>query len=133
MLDLKFVRDNTEKVAQALVNRHAKVDLKEFKELDQQRRVLLQEVEADKSQRNTVSAEISKMKRNGEDASEKIAAMRTLGDKIAEVDKKVKDVEERLHAVMLTIPNMPAPDVPVGKDDSENPEIRKWEIGRAHV
>ena len=61
MLDLKFVRDNTEKVAQALKNRHAKVDLEEFKKLDQERRSLLQEVEADKSQRNTVSAEISQM------------------------------------------------------------------------
>ena len=71
MLDLKFVRDNTEKVAQALKNRHAKVDLEEFKALDQERRSLLQEVEADKSQRNTVSAEISQMKRNGEDATEK--------------------------------------------------------------
>ena len=126
MLDLKFVRDNTEKVAQALKNRHAKVDLEEFKKLDQERRSLLQEVEADKSQRNTVSAEISQMKRNGEDATEKITAMRALGDKIAEADKKVKDVEARLQAVMLTIPNMPAADVPVGKDDTENPEVRKW-------
>lgn len=69
-------------------NRHAKVDLEEFKALDQERRSLLQEVEADKSQRNTVSAEISQMKRNGEDATEKITAMRALGDKIAEADKR---------------------------------------------
>lgn len=126
MLDLKFVRDNTEKVEQMLKNRHAKVDLVEFKQLDAKRRTLIQEVEADKSQRNTVSAEISQMKRNGEDATEKITAMRALGDKIAATDKELKEVEERLHAVMLTIPNMPAADVPVGKDDTENPEIRKW-------
>lgn len=126
MLDLKFVRDNTEKVEQMLKNRHAKVDLVEFKQLDAKRRTLIQEVEADKSQRNTVSAEISQMKRNGEDATEKITAMRALGDKISATDKELKEVEERLHAVMLTIPNMPAADVPVGKDDTENPEIRKW-------
>lgn len=126
MLDLKFVRDNTEKVEQMLKNRHAKVDLVEFKQLDADRRTLIQEVEADKSQRNTVSAEISQMKRNGEDAADKITAMRALGEKISATDKKLKEVEERLHAVMLTIPNMPAADVPVGKDDTENPEIRKW-------
>lgn len=126
MLDLKFVRDNTEKVEQMLKNRHAKVDLVEFKQLDAKRRTLIQEVEADKSQRNTVSTEISQMKRNGEDATEKITAMRALGDKISATDKELKEVEERLHAVMLTIPNMPAADVPVGKDDTENPEIRKW-------
>lgn len=126
MLDLKFVRDNTEKVEQMLKNRHAKVDLVEFKQLDADRRTLIQEVEADKSQRNTVSAEISQMKRNGEDATDKITAMRALGEKISATDKKLKEVEERLHAVMLTIPNMPAADVPVGKDDTENPEIRKW-------
>ena len=126
MLDLKFVREHTDEVIEALKNRHTEVDMDAFKKLDQQRRDLLQEVEADKSLRNSVSAEISKMKRNGEDASEKIAAMRELGDKIAEGDKKLKDVETRLHDIMLTIPNMPAPDVPIGKDDSENPEVRKW-------
>ena len=126
MLDLKFVRENTDKVIQAIKNRQSKMDLDEFKQLDQERRDLLQEVEADKSQRNTVSAQISKMKKNGEDATEKILAMRALGDKISEGDKKLKDVESRLHAIMLTIPNMPAADVPVGKDDSENPEVRKW-------
>ncbi|MCD2434573.1 serine--tRNA ligase [Acidaminococcus sp. NSJ-142] len=126
MLDLKFVRENTDKVLQAIKNRQSKMDLDEFKQLDQERRDLLQEVEADKSQRNTVSAQISQMKKNGEDATEKILAMRALGDKISEGDKKLKDVESRLHAIMLTIPNMPAADVPVGKDDSENPEVRKW-------
>jgi seryl-tRNA synthetase len=126
MLDLKFVREHTDEVIEALKNRHTEVDMDAFKKLDQQRRDLLQEVEADKSLRNSVSTEISKMKKNGEDASEKIAAMRELGDKIAEGDKKLKDVETRLHDIMLTIPNMPAPDVPIGKDDSENPEVRKW-------
>lgn len=126
MLDLKFVRDNTEAVAQALQNRHAKVDLEEFKKLDARRRELIQEVEADKSTRNAVSGEISQLKRKGEDATEKIAAMRALGDKIDAADAQLKEVEERLQAVMFTIPNMPAPDVPVGKDDTENPEVRKW-------
>lgn len=126
MLDLKFVRENLDKVAEAMKNRHTEVDLDEFRKLDQERRDLLQEVEADKSLRNSVSAEISKMKKNGEDASEKILSMRTLGDKIAETDKKLKEVEQGLRDIMLTIPNMPDASVPVGKDDTENPEVRKW-------
>ena len=126
MLDLKFVRENLDKVAEALKNRHTEVDLDAFRKLDQERRDLLQEVEADKSLRNSVSAEISKMKKNGEDASEKILSMRTLGDKIAETDKKLKEVEQGLRDIMLTIPNMPDASVPVGKDDTENPEVRKW-------
>ena len=52
--------------------------------------------------------------------------MRTLGDKIAETDKKLKEVEQGLRDIMLTIPNMPDASVPVGKDDTENPEVRKW-------
>lgn len=126
MLDLKFVRENLDKVAEAMKNRHTEVDLDAFRKLDQERRDLLQEVEADKSMRNSVSAEISKMKKNGEDASEKILSMRTLGDKIAETDKKLKEVEQGLRDIMLTIPNMPDASVPVGKDDTENPEVRKW-------
>lgn len=126
MLDLKFVRENLDKVAEAMKNRHTEVDLDAFRKLDQERRDLLQEVEADKSMRNSVSAEISKMKKNGEDVSEKILSMRTLGDKIAETDKKLKEVEQGLRDIMLTIPNMPDASVPVGKDDTENPEVRKW-------
>lgn len=126
MLDLKFVRENLDKVAEAMKNRHTEVDLDAFRKLDQERRDLLQEVEADKSMRNSVSAEISKMKKNGEDASEKILSMRILGDKIAETDKKLKEVEQGLRDIMLTIPNMPDASVPVGKDDTENPEVRKW-------
>lgn len=126
MLDLKFVRENLDKVAEAMKNRHTEVDLDAFRKLDQERRDLLQEVEVDKSMRNSVSAEISKMKKNGEDASEKILSMRTLGDKIAETDKKLKEVEQGLRDIMLTIPNMPDASVPVGKDDTENPEVRKW-------
>lgn len=126
MLDLKFVRENLDKVAEAMKNRHTEVDLDAFRKLDQERRDLLQEVEAGKSMRNSVSAEISKMKKNGEDASEKILSMRTLGDKIAETDKKLKEVEQGLRDIMLTIPNMPDASVPVGKDDTENPEVRKW-------
>ena len=126
MLDMKFVRENPDKVMQAVANRNGKLDLTEFLELDKKRRELTQQVEALKKERNTASQEIGKLKKAGADATEQMAAVRALGDKIAEDDKELKEIEERLKAILLTIPNMPAEDVPIGKDDPCNPVVRTW-------
>ena len=109
-----------------LKNRCNPLNLDDFEGLDKKRRELLQESEALKSQRNTVSKEISVMKKNKEDAEAKILEMRAVGAKISELDKELKDVEAQLRDIMLHIPNMPREDVPIGKDDTENPEVRKW-------
>ena len=109
-----------------LKNRCNPLNLDDFEGLDKKRRDLLQESEALKSQRNTVSKEISVMKKNKEDAEAKILEMRAVGAKISELDKELKDVEAQLRDIMLHIPNMPREDVPIGKDDTENPEVRKW-------
>ena len=66
------------------------------------------------------------MKKNKEDATARIAEMREVGQKISALDAELKDVETRLRDIMLHIPNMPKADVPIGKDDTENPEVRKW-------
>lgn len=126
MLDMKFVRENVDKVVQAMKNRNMDRNLDDFVELEKRRRELLQVVEADKSQRNSASQAISKMKKAGENADEQIAAMRALGDKIAVDDKELKEVEEKLKAIMYEIPNMPAEDVPVGTSDVDNPVVRTW-------
>ncbi len=126
MLDIKFIREHTEEVRQNLKNRHAQVDLDALLEADARRRELLGQVEAMKNRRNDVTKEISVLKRNKENADEKIAAMKELGDEIAVLDGKVKEAEEQMLAVQLMIPNMCHPSVPVGNDDSDNPEIRKW-------
>lgn len=126
MLDIKFIREHTEEVRQNLKNRHAQVDLDALLEADARRRELLGQVEAMKNRRNDVTKEISVLKRNKENADEKIAAMKELGDEIAVLDCKVKEAEEQMLAVQLMIPNMCHPSVPVGNDDSDNPEVRKW-------
>ena len=126
MLDIKFIREHTEEVRQNLKNRHAQVDLDALLEADARRRELLGQVEAMKNRRNDVTKEISVLKRNKENADEKIAAMKELGDEIAVLDGKVKEAEEPMLAVQLMIPNMCHPSVPVGNDDSDNPEVRKW-------
>lgn len=126
MLDIKFIREHTEEVRQNLKNRHAQVDLDALLEADARRRELLGQVEAMKNRRNDVTKEISVLKRDKENADEKIAAMKELGDEIAVLDGKVKEAEEQMLAVQLMIPNMCHPSVPVGNDDSDNPEVRKW-------
>lgn len=114
----------SEKVEQAMKNRNMDKNLDEFLALEKKRREVLQQVEADKSQRNAASGAISQMKKAGENADEQIKAMRELGEKIAADDKVLKETEASLKEILLTIPNMPADDVPVGKDENDNPVIR---------
>ena len=143
MLDMKFVRDNLDLVRTMLKNRNNSLNLDNFAELEQKRRALLNEVEQLKTQRNSTSKKIGAMKKVGEDTAAISAEMRAVGDKISALDNELKTVEENLRDILLHIPNIPKDDVPVGKDDSENPEIRRngtprtfdftpkahWEIG----
>ncbi|MBQ1621747.1 MAG: serine--tRNA ligase, partial [Selenomonas sp.] len=126
MLDIKFVREHLGEVRQMLKNRCNPLNLDDFEMLDKKRRELLNQTETLKSERNAVSKEISVMKKNKEDATARIAEMREVGQKISALDAELKDVEARLRDIMLHIPNMPKADVPIGKDDTENPEVRKW-------
>lgn len=123
---MKFVRENPELVMDAMRKRNANVNLDEFLELEKKRRELTLQVEALKSQRNAASQEIGKMKKDGENADAQMAEVRALGDKIAEDDKELKDIEARLKEILMTIPNMPAADTPVGSSDADNPVVRTW-------
>lgn len=126
MLDLRFVRENLELVQQNLDNRHTSGDLKEFATLYDARKELIQEVEQLKAQRNAVTAEISVLKRNKENADDKIAEMKKVGDRIAELDNQVRDTESKLENIALMLPNMCDASVPVGADENDNPEQRRW-------
>ena len=126
MLDIKFVRDNTELVQQALINRGTNLDLNEFLELEKKRRAVLLEVEALKSKRNTVSQQISVMKKNKENADDLIVEMRSVGDDIAKLDVEVKEIETALAEIVMNIPNVPNAAVPVGKNEDDNVELRTW-------
>ncbi|SDZ88325.1 seryl-tRNA synthetase [Selenomonas ruminantium] len=126
VLDIKFVREHLDEVKQMLKNRCNPLNLDDFSSLEQERRSLLQQTETLKAERNEVSKVISQMKKNKENADDKIAEMRAVGEKISALDAQLKDVEEKLRDILLHIPNMPKADVPIGKDDTENPEVRKW-------
>lgn len=126
MLDLRFVRENLEAVQQNLDNRHTTGDLENFAKLYDLRKDLIQEVEQLKAQRNSVTAEISALKRNKENADDKIAEMQKVGDKIAELDGKIRETESSLQNIALMLPNMCDASIPVGEDENDNPEMRRW-------
>lgn len=131
MLDLKFVRENVETVQENLDRRHTTGDLASFVKFYDERRAIIQEVEQLKAVRNAVTAEISQLKRNKEDADDKIAEMQRVGDEIGALDNKLREVETELQQVALMLPNMCDASVPVGADENENIEQRRWGTPRS--
>lgn len=129
MLDIKFVRENPDLVDKACESRqNAHWDREKFFELDEERRSVIAEVESLQAERNAVSKQIGLLMREGkkeeaEAAKEQVAANK---DRIAELDQRRGEVEEELTDLVAAIPNIPDASVPYGKDDSDNPEVRKW-------
>ena len=127
MLDLKRIRNELDALKEAMKRRgEEEVDLDAVVALDEQRRQLLQEVEAMKSEQNAVSKEIPRMKKAGEDTLAIMERMKALSGQIKELDGQVTAVEEKLEAMLLRIPNVPHPDVPLGETDEDNVEVRTW-------
>lgn len=127
MLDLKFLRANFEEVKAKLQHRGEDLtDLGKFEELDRTRRELILEVEQLKSKRNEVSQQVAVLKREKQDADHLIVEMKEVGDKIKGLDDQLRDVEETLEKLLLSIPNIPHESVPVGETEDDNVEIRKW-------
>ena len=127
MLDLKRIRTELDALKEAMKRRgEEEVDLDAVVALDEQRRKLLQEVEAMKSEQNAVSKEIPRMKKAGEDTLAIMERMKALSGQIKELDGQVTAVEEKLEAMLLRIPNVPHPDVPLGETDEDNVEVRTW-------
>ena len=126
MLDLKFMRENKEQVEKWLKQRGSDLTLDEFTKLDEERREILGEVEALKNKRNNESAEIARLKKAKEDASELIKAMGEVSAKIKELDEKLAEVDEKIKYIQMTIPNKLSETTPIGKDEDENVEIRRW-------
>jgi seryl-tRNA synthetase len=126
MLDLRFVRENTEAVTAGLARRGMRLDLSEFLALDAKRRTAQQEIETLRRKRNEVSEEIGRLKKAGQPAEEKVAEMRAVGDTIAALENSTREVEEAQRNILLTIPNLPHVSVPDGKDENDNKEIRRW-------
>ncbi len=125
MLDIKFIREKTAEVADALRKRGADTEiLDKLLEMENQRRGLLKIIEEHRERRNKISEEIGKLKKQGEDVSGILAEAKDISDKIAEKDERLRQLEVQTEQELLLIPNIPHKTVPVGKDESENIQIR---------
>ena len=126
MLDIRFIRDNRDTVESMLKHRGYDSDLQNILTLDQERREAIQEVESLKHERKVVSDQIAQMKKKGEDASPIISRMRQVSKRIKELDGKLGEAEEEIQRMLLLIPNVPHESVPVGKDENDNPVVKRW-------
>jgi seryl-tRNA synthetase len=128
MLDMKLIREEPERVREALQKRQMDASpVGRAIDLDEERRELIQQVEDMRSERNAVSKEIGRLK--DKDARQgKIDAMRELGEKIDQLDSHLHDVETELQSLLAEMPNIPDEDVPVGVDDGDNVVLRT--VGR---
>jgi seryl-tRNA synthetase len=129
MLDIKFVRSNIEEVKTSLEKRNNDTKiLDELIELDEQRRKIMQKVQDLRAERNNISKNIAKLKSEGknEEADEIIKRGKVIADEVKEFDNQLKKIEVDYEMKLLFIPNIPAQEVPFGKDETENREIKKW-------
>lgn len=146
MLDIKFIKNNAELVKQAMKNRQKPMDdvIDEIISLDEKRLKLISEVEAMRAEQNAFNKKIPAMKKSGEDTTEIMVKMKEISNAAAEKSKQLTEIEKKQRELVLGVPNVPNESVPYGKDDSENPEVRRhgeprkfdfeakphWEIGK---
>jgi seryl-tRNA synthetase len=128
MLDLNFVRDNLPLVEEKLRQRgmDPAAVLRDFREVDTQRRQAITEAETTKARRNKASEDIAKLKKSGQDASAAMAETKELREQIQALEKTATDLDARLRDILSGIPNLPHASVPVGRSADENVEVRRW-------
>ena len=128
MLDMKVIRQDPDRVKAACRSRNKDMDatVDEILKIDAENRAIKTEVEALKAEQNKASKQIPVLKKNGGDVSAVMAEMKEIAEKVGALDAKVSALDAKQRELALTVPNIPHESVPVGKDDSENVEIRRW-------
>lgn len=126
MLDIKRIRNNPEEIVEALKKRRGEYPIQKLLSTDEKRREVIQKVEGMKAEQNKLSKQVPQMKKNGEDTTELFKNLKKLSDDIKSMDDDLKDIDDEIMEYLMEIPNTPHKDVPVGLDDTENLEMRKW-------
>lgn len=128
MLDIKFIRSNPELVKAAMKNRNADLDetIDRIIAIDEKRRALSAKADAMKAEQNAASKEIPRIKKEGGDVFAVMERMKAISEQVKACDVEISALEEEQRSLLLCIPNVPHESVPVGRDDSENVEVRKW-------
>jgi seryl-tRNA synthetase len=125
MLDIKFIRENPDQVRKALSERAAKLDIGPLLEAEERRRAVLLETEGLRAQQNAASAEIGALLKNKQDASGRIAAMKEIAGRIDVLEDELRDLEEQVNKLVLTIPNIPHASIPRGAPENKQ-VVRTW-------
>ena len=128
MLDIKYVRENQEAVAEAMKNRHASWDAARFSQLDEARRAAITQEEALQAERNAASKAIGQMMAQGkkDEAEAAKERVRAINDQLDVVGREREEADAALRDLLMATPNMPADSTPVGDDEDDNPEVRRW-------
>ncbi len=121
MLNIKFIRENVEKIVEAAKNKNLSVDLERLLEIDQERKALMTQLDEIRAKRN----EIAKLAQGGRPTEEQIKAGKKLKDEAVRMEDRLKSTEVEYEDLMVQVPTITASNVPVGKDESENREIEK--------
>ncbi len=133
MLDIKWIKENAAYAKERLATRQKNYDkeIDRLLELDVERRALIADTEAKKAEQNKISKTIPQLKKEGKDVAPIFAEMKALSDTVKADTEKIAGIDAEIEGILLSIPNVPNANVPVGKDDTENAEIRRWSEPRA--
>lgn len=126
MLDIRWIRSNIEETKRFLANRNNDMNIDALLSLDTEKRSLLVESEELKAKRNEGSRKVSQAKAAGEDASGLMEEMRLVGERVKTIDARITEIDATLDDLLLRVPNRPHETCPVGRDENDNVEIRKW-------
>jgi len=126
VLDIKFVREHLDEVKEKISRRGQAINWELFVRLDSERREILQESELLRARRNQVSDLIAEKKKKKQDAAEEIAQMKEASARIKELETRLGQKEEALRELMMLIPNIPHESVVIGRDETDNLEVRRW-------
>lgn len=126
MLDVTMLRKNLPEVVARLKTRNFDFPVDAFNELEERRKSVQKKTEELQARRNSLSKDIGMMKKNGEDASELLAQAAAIPGELKALEDELEEIREKLHDLMLRVPNLPSPTTPIGKDETENVEVRRW-------
>ena len=132
MLDIKVIKENPEAAKARLATRQKdySAEIDRLMELDVERRALIADTETKKAEQNKISKSIPQLKKEGKDVAPIFAEMKVLSDTVKADTEKINAIDAEISNILLSIPNIPNEQVPVGKDDTENQELRRWSTPR---
>ncbi len=126
MLDVKLLRENLDEVKRRLADRQVEISFDAWAESDQRQRALKSQIESLKAKKNQASEEIARFKREKKPIDPILQEMKRVAEQIEQLEGELKKTEEAIGPFLLQLPNLPHPSVPVGKDERDNQEVRRW-------